>query len=81
MERILSERELDHLFAALILHTKTTRKEQIEWVVERRAIWKTLVRASTVDPNSEVIQLRTKCFESPNTLQKDPTLLAKAFHG
>ena len=31
----LTQNDLDHLFAALLLHTKTTREEQAAWVSER----------------------------------------------
>jgi hypothetical protein len=35
MERF-TQNELDHLFAAMLLHTKTTREEQAAWVTETR---------------------------------------------
>jgi hypothetical protein len=73
-----TERELDHLFLALALHTKTTRKEQNEWIVERRNIWKALVLLSVADKDSEKVRLRTKLFDSPDLLRKDPAILAKA---
>jgi hypothetical protein len=76
---LFTERQLDHLFMALALHTKSTRKEQIEWVAERRALWKSLVRISNVDPESEQVKLRTKFLESPEELRKDPTILARVF--
>jgi hypothetical protein len=74
-----TERDLDHLFLALALHTKTTRKEQNEWVIERRNIWKALVALSVAEPDSERVKLRTKFFETPEDLKKDSTVLEKAF--
>jgi hypothetical protein len=74
----LTEKQLDHLFLALALHTKTTRKEQVEWVAERRALWKALTILSLTELKSEKNKLRTKFFESPEELKKDPAFLAKA---
>lgn len=76
-----TERELDDLFLALALHTKSTRREQNEWIVERRNIWKALVLLSVADKDSEKVRLRTKLFDSPDLLRKDPTLLARAASG
>jgi hypothetical protein len=74
----LTEKQLDHLFLALALHTKNTRKEQIEWVAERRDLWKALIILSLTDLKSEKNKLRVKCFESEDA-RKDPANLEKAF--
>jgi hypothetical protein len=74
----LTEQQLDHLFLALALHTKMTRKEQNEWMVERRKLWKALITLSVTDLKSEKNKLRTKFFESED-VRKDPANLEKAF--
>jgi hypothetical protein len=78
VESALTEKQLDHLFLALALHTKTTRKEQVEWIVERRDLWKALIMLSVTDLKSEKTKLRRKFFESED-VRKDPASLEKAF--
>jgi hypothetical protein len=74
--------QLDNLFAALILHTKTTRSEESEWLFERAILWDRIVSLSE-NPPSELTQFRSELFHSPKLLKnfwKDPALLVKAFH-
>jgi hypothetical protein len=76
-----TQNELDHLFIALILHTKMSRAEQARWVGERAEIWRKIVAASEGSPSEETTY-RTKLFESPECLRrfwKDPDEIRKAF--
>jgi hypothetical protein len=63
-----TQSELNHLFMALLLHTKTTRAEQAAWVEERLAIWRKIVTASGARP-SAMTEYKTKLFESPDLLK------------
>jgi hypothetical protein len=77
----LTQNDLDHLFAALLLHTKTTREEQAAWVSERASIWRKIVAASD-DPASEQTIYRTNLFNCPERLRrfwKSPDEVEKAF--
>jgi hypothetical protein len=77
----LTQNDLDHLFAALLLHTKTTREEQAAWVSERASIWRKIVAASD-DPASEQTIYRTNLFNCPEQLRrfwKSPDEVEKAF--
>jgi hypothetical protein len=77
----LTQNDLDHLFAALLLHTKTTREEQAAWVSERAVIWRKIVAASD-DPASEQTTYRTNLFNSPEQLRrfwKSPDEVEAAF--
>ena len=76
-----TQNELDHLFAALLLHTKTTREEQAAWVSERAEIWRKLVAASD-SPASDQTTYRTNLFGCPEQLRrfwKSPDEIEKAF--
>jgi len=76
-----TQNELDHLFIALILHTKMSRAEQAQWVGERAEIWRKIVAASE-GPPSEETTYRTNLFESPECLRrfwKEPNEIQKAF--
>jgi hypothetical protein len=78
-----TQNELDHLFVALLLHTKTTRAEQGAWVTERAEIWRKIIAASDV-PATERTIYRTSLFESPEQLRrfwKAPDEIEKAFFG
>jgi hypothetical protein len=73
--------ELDHLFVAMLLHTKTTREEQAAWVSERAEIWRKLVAASD-SPASDQTIYRTNLFNCPEQLRrfwKSPDEIEKAF--
>jgi hypothetical protein len=77
---MFTERELDHLFMALILHTKMTREEQAEWQTARAEIWKKLVAAS--DGASKETAYRTSLFSSPELLRtfwRNPSEIQRAF--
>jgi hypothetical protein len=77
----LTQNDLDHLFAALLLHTKTTREEQAAWVSERAVIWRKIVAASD-DPASEQTTYRANLFNSPEQLRrfwKSPDEVEAAF--
>jgi hypothetical protein len=76
-----TQNELDDLFAALLLHTKSTRPEQAEWVEKRAEIWRKIVAASDRPP-SEHTKYRTELFESTELLRrfwKSPEEIQKAF--
>ena len=76
-----TQNELDSLFVALLLHTKTTREEQAAWVTERAEIWRKIVAASDGPPSEHTIY-RTNLFESPEELRrfwKSPDEIQKAF--
>ena len=80
MEKFTQD-ELDHLFAALLLHTKTTREEQAAWVNERAEIWRKVVAASDAPASEETIY-RTNLFSCPEQLRhfwKSPDEMEKAF--
>jgi hypothetical protein len=80
MERFTQD-ELDHLFAAMLLHTKTTREEQAAWVTERAEIWRKIVEASDA-PASELTAYRTNlfgCAEQLRQFWKSPEEIEKAF--
>ena len=69
MSSLFSANELDHLFAALILHAKTTRKEQAAWVAARAKIWDKIIAQS--DPMTTPLTiLRTAIFHSPGLLNE-----------
>jgi len=73
--------ELDHLFAAMLLHTKTTREEQAAWVTERAEIWRKIVATSDCQA-TELTIYRTNLFNSPEQLRrfwKSPEEVEKAF--
>jgi hypothetical protein len=77
----LTQNDLDHLFAALLLHTKTTREEQAAWVSERAEIWRKLVAASGSPATDQTIY-RTNLFNCPEELRrfwKSPNEIEKAF--
>jgi hypothetical protein len=76
-----TQNELDHLFASMILHTKTTREEQAAWVTERAEIWRKIVSASDA-PASEQTIYRTNLFNCAEQLRqfwKSPDEMEKAF--
>jgi hypothetical protein len=76
-----TQNELDHLFASMILHTKTTREEQAAWVTERAEIWRKIVAASDA-PASEQTIYRTNLFNCAEQLRrfwKSPDEIEKAF--
>jgi hypothetical protein len=76
-----TQNELDHLFAAMLLHTKTTREEQAAWVTERAEIWRKIVEASDA-PASEQTTYRTNLLNCPEQLRqfwKSPHEIEKAF--
>ena len=76
-----TQNELDHIFVALLLHTKTTREEQAAWVPERAEIWRKIVGASAKPP-SEHTRYRTELFNSAELLRrfwKAPEEIQKAF--
>jgi hypothetical protein len=76
-----TEEELNHLFVALILHTKTTRAEQAAWLDERAHIWRKIVAASGVAESEQTIY-RSKLFDCPVLLQsfwKTPTKSRRRF--
>jgi hypothetical protein len=76
----LTSTELDHVFMALLLHTKTTRAEQAAWVTIRANIWKKLIPLSAVDDDAEQVIHRTMLFNSPEALHKfwkDPNEIHK----
>ena len=77
----LTQNDLDHLFAALLLHTKTTREEQAAWVSERAEIWRKLVAASDSQASDQTIY-RTNLFNCPEQLRrfwKSPDEVERAF--
>ena len=79
MEKFTQD-ELDHLFAALLLHTKTTREEQAAWVTERAEIWRKIVAASDAQGTEQTVY-RTNLFNSPEQLRrfwKSPDEMEKA---
>ena len=76
-----TQNELDHLFVAMLLHTKTTREEQAAWVSERAVIWRKLVAASD-SPASDQTIFRTNLFNCPEQLRRfweSPDEVEKAF--
>ena len=80
MERF-TQNELDDIFVALLLHSKTTREEQAEWVTERAGIWRKIVAASDRPP-SQHTNYRTELFESRELVRrfwKSPDEIQKAF--
>jgi hypothetical protein len=79
MEKFTQD-ELDHLFAALLLHTKTTRDEQAAWVTERAEIWRKIVAPSDAQGTEQTVY-RTNLFNSPEQLRrfwKSPDEMEKA---
>ena len=80
MEKFTQD-ELDHLFVAMLLHTKTSREEQAAWVSERAEIWRKLVAASD-SPASDQTTYRTNLFGCPERLRrfwKSPDEIETAF--
>jgi hypothetical protein len=80
MERFVKS-EVDHLFTALILHTKTTRAEQAKWLKERAEIWRKILASSDCEQSEQSIY-RTQLFESPEQLRvfwKTPEAIEKTF--
>jgi len=76
-----TEAELNHLFIALLLHTKMTRAEQEEWVRVRATIWTKILETSSVPPTEETTY-RATLFNSSELLRKfwkDPDQIEKAF--
>jgi hypothetical protein len=76
-----TQNELDHLFAAMLVHTKTTREEQAAWLTERAEIWRKIVAVSDAPASQQTIY-RTNlfgCAEQLRQFWKSPDEMEKAF--
>jgi hypothetical protein len=80
MER-LSLEELNDIFLALLLHTKSSRQEQAVWKKDRIKIWEKLVFFTAASPNSD-IEFRTNLLENETELRKlwkSPEMMERVF--